>query len=241
MFDKKTSLAQSGIFEDYVDIHSHMLCGVDDGATTARESEGMIKRFKELGLKKCVLTPHIMQNRYNNQTADLSAQFNKYIAPLALKYDIELALGAEYMIDEALKKRYADGKKLLTIAPNTVLTEITMSMERMGWENEIYNLNLAGYDVILAHPERYPYMREERLRELKNRGTRLQLNFLSLQGWYGRSSMERGKELLKAGIYDHIASDVHYLSMIEDIENTVLDSKTIAALKILAENNKYLK
>lgn len=201
----KTKLADIGFFRDFVDSHSHILPGVDDGIRTIEESLAVLAYFDSLGVKKVRLTPHVMNGVEHWE--DVLQAFDT----LRKRYTGEtvLELGAEYMLDSGFRERL--GKGLQPLCGDCVLVETSYFSPPNNLDELLYDVSLAGYTPVIAHPERYLYMRYGDYCELKDKGYLLQLNLLSLSGYYGKQVMKNAETLLEKGMYDMVGTDLHNL------------------------------
>lgn len=206
-----------------VDMHCHMLPGVDDGARNVDDALEMAAAYNQLGIQKIWLSPHINES-FPNTTAQLQECFQDLRHALAVDYpNIEIHLGAEYKVDALFKERLAN-KDLLTIGERHVLIELPFFHPPMGWEEDLFQLQMAGYIPILAHSERYAYMMDQwdTLMELHDRGIELQLNLLSLDGHYGQPARQLAKKLLKQQAYQWVATDAHASRHLHKIRSHIL-------------------
>lgn len=205
MFFKKISSLLVG----FTDHHSHILPGVDDGVKKMEVSLKVLQHYGQLGIAKVWCTPHIMED-IPNTTEGLKARF----AELQEAYNgpIELHLAAEYMMDALFEERLEQGD-LLTLGDegNQVLVETSYFNPPMDLDGILRRIKQKGLHPVLAHPERYVYMRERRYDELKNNGIRFQLNLSSIAGAYGPEAKDKAKWLLKKGYYNLAGSDLHSL------------------------------
>lgn len=205
MFFKKISSLLVG----FTDHHCHILPGVDDGVKKMEVSLKVLQRYGQLGIAKVWCTPHIMED-IPNTTEGLKFRF----AELQEAYNgpIELHLAAEYMMDALFEERLEQGD-LLTLGDegNQVLVETSYFNPPMDLDGILRRIKQKGLHPMLAHPERYVYMRERRYDELKNNGIRFQLNLSSIAGAYGPEAKDKAKWLLKKGYYNLAGSDLHSL------------------------------
>jgi len=210
------------------DMHSHFIPGIDDGAKTIEDSLAMIRAMKEMGYKSIITTPHVMIDYYPNTKEIITAGLQK--VQQALKennIDIPIKAAAEYYIDESFMA-LVDKKELLTIRDNEVLVEFSMLYEPPMLSEVIFRMQSAGYKPIIAHPERYLFFHGNlrKFRELKDNGCLMQMNLLSVAGYYGKNIKVVAEELMAKGIYDYCGSDMHH-------------EKHAAALKALASSKEY--
>ena len=194
------------------DIHSHFIPGIDDGARTIEDSLTLVRAMIAMGYKTIITTPHVMIDYYPNTTQTI--QNGLLTLQNAMKendLNISIKAAAEYYIDEHFIK-LLDSEPLLTIYQNEVLVEFSMMYEPPMLFDVIFKMQAAGYRPVIAHPERYLFFHKEfrKYRELKDRGCFLQLNMLSIAGYYGRTIKTIAEELLAKGLYDYCGSDMHH-------------------------------
>lgn len=207
--DKTSSLDESGMLAGMTDWHSHVLPGVDDGIKTLDESLEVLKHFDAMGVDTLWLTPHIMED-YPNTTEKLRARFEEL--QQAWTGQLKLRLASENMLDPLFEERLRAGD-VLPIGENAdhLLIETSYFSAPMGFEELIDSTMKAGYYPLLAHPERYTYMNEADYNSLREKGVKMQLNYVSLVGGYGETARKKSVWLLKNGYIDVIGSDVHRL------------------------------
>jgi len=230
-----TKLFPSG----FVDIHSHLLPAVDDGSKSFEESLGLLKRMHSYGIKKIILTPHIMEGVWDNSALKLKNQYNElndYLKKINFTA-VTLHLAAEYMLD-ANFNTLLKTKKLLTIKDNYLLVEMSYINVPINLYETIFAIQMAGYKPILAHPERYAFFHQnyQEYLKLKEVGCLFQLNLLSLSNYYGKDVTTIAKKLLKDNLIDFTGSDTHHdrhLNYLEGIKNPTL----LKLLKPVLENN----
>ena len=206
-FKSSFSIADSGILRGMTDCHSHLLPGVDDGVKTEEETWRILDEMERQGVRKVWLTPHIMEDM-PNETAALQQKF----LSLKQKYQgkVELALAAEYMMDNLFEERLEKDDLLpLEEEKRYLLVETSYFNPPMGLLSILQRICKKGYYPLLAHPERYEYMQKKDYKALKEEHISFQLNVPSLNGVYGRHVQEKAEALLKAGMYDSIGSDTH--------------------------------
>ena len=206
-FKSVDKLSKSGLLDGFVDWHSHILPGVDDGIRTMDESLATLDAFEAQGVRKVWLTPHVMEDSPNT-TQRLRERF----ADLkdAYKGNLELALASENMLDSLFEERLRNNDFLpIGVKGDHLLVETSYVNPPYGMDDMIEGVFAAGYTPILAHPERYRYMNENDYRKWKNRGVLFQCNYISLIGGYGETARKKVEWLLKEGMINLTGSDVH--------------------------------
>lgn len=219
-FKKKITLKDSGIFEGFTDWHSHILPGVDDGIKTMEESIAVLEEYERLGFKKVWLTPHIMED-YPNGTEDLKKKFEEL--KTLWKGKVEIALAAENMLDNLFEERL-EKNDFLPIGEDRdqLLVETSYYTPPYAMEEMLDGARKKGYNLILAHPERYRYMEEKDYLKLKDFGLKFQMNLLSLVGAYGEQAQKKAEWLLSKDMIDYLGTDIHRLdSMIHHIHTPI--------------------
>lgn len=213
-FQNKKTLLRSGFLNHFTDYHTHILPGVDDGIKTMEESLELLHLFEEEGVQSIVLTPHIMDEYPKNDTTFLRTRFNE----LQQQYQgsIELRLGAEYMIDSKFGEHLQKGD-LLTIKENFLLVETSYAFEPPGFLAAIKEAKDKGYQIVLAHPERYSYMTQEHHRQLRQLSVFYQLNLPSILGFYGHKVHQNALELIESDSYHFIGTDIHRVASFQEI------------------------
>lgn len=207
--NKVASLEDSGMMQGMTDWHSHVLPGVDDGIQNVEDSLEVLRHFDAKGVKTLWLTPHIMED-YPNTTEKLKARFEEL--KKVWTGNVELRLASENMLDSLFEERLAS-RDLLPIGNNAdhLLVETSYFSAPMGFYDMIDSIMKAGYFPLLAHPERYKYMDESDYKKLRDKGVKMQLNYVSLVGGYGETAQKKSIWLLKNGYIDVVGSDVHRL------------------------------
>lgn len=194
------------------DMHSHFLPGIDDGAKTIDDSLNLLRAMAGMGYKTIITTPHVMIDYYPNTTQTIQAALK--LVHDAIKehnIDIKIRAAAEYYIDEYFMQ-LLQKEPLLTIHNNEVLVEFSMMFEPPMLAEALFAIQSAGYRPIIAHPERYLFFHRNftKYSELKDRGCLLQLNMLSIAGYYGKNIKVIADDLLRKGLYDYCGSDMHH-------------------------------
>ena len=220
----------------FVDIHSHILPGIDDGAKNVMESFELIKKMKNLGFSKIIGTPHTYPGLYNNTSETIKKSYDNLKKKLPKNTNIDYA--SEYMLEKSIIEK-ARNNKLLCIKDNYLLIEMSFISEQAGLYEIIYEIVVNGYRPILAHPERYLYYSSLKdFFKLKKHGCFFQANLLSSTDYYGISVRKNLDRLLKNQLIDFSGSDIHNISQIEGFEKKVKCREIKELEKIIGNNNQ---
>jgi tyrosine-protein phosphatase YwqE len=195
------------------DIHSHILPGIDDGSPDIETSIQLVKGLYELGIRKTIATPHIIADMFRNTPQTINPALDKLQEAVAKEgIDIEITAAAEYMLDDYFLKLLRSEKKLLTIKNNIVLTEQSYATPTGNLNEIAFELVTAGYKPIMAHPERYPFYhgKYQEFYHLKDMGFLLQVNLLSLTGYYGKGVAKAAKYIFENQLADFVGTDLHH-------------------------------
>lgn len=207
-----------------VDLHSHLIPGIDDGAKTMEESLILIQGLIDLGYRRVITSPHIMSGGYNNTPAIiLKGRDQVRDALRQAGMDVQFDAWAEYYLDETILPKIEKGD-LLTIGDKYILVELSYLMKSFSTTTYFYNLISNGYKVVLAHPERYPYYYSADLDEykaLKDQGVYFQLNISSLTGTYGQAARSTAEMLVDHNMIDFVATDLHNMRHLGYIRESV--------------------
>lgn len=236
-FLKKNAVLKDLIPSDYVDIHSHLLPGIDDGAVAIEDTLFLITELQKMGFKQFITTPHIYTSVWDNNKEIIEQKYNETL-PILTK-DTTLKFGAEYMIDPYFVKLFQN-ESLATLKDNYVLVELSYLNPPIQLYDILFELQIAGYRPILAHPERYPFYNSNlnEFTKLKNAGCLFQLNLLSTVGYYGVEATKSCQLLLKKGLIDYVGSDVHHAKHVASFSNKILIND-LQPLKKAIENNQF--
>lgn len=190
-------------------------------------SLALIQRLQDMGFTHLYTSPHVMADLYPNTPALIREQQTSVQNALA-EAGSQLTLGAaaEYLMDEAFGDKIKAGE-LLTLPGKRVLVEMSFISEPPTLDQYIFQLQTKGYKVILAHPERYLFLRQtpKRYFALRERGVEFQLNLLSLVGYYGLPTRDNAEFLLKNNLVDYLATDLHHSRHADNLERLLTDRK----------------
>ncbi len=225
-----------------VDVHSHLLPGIDDGVKNYDEALDILRKMSKMGYQKVITTPHIMHDFYPNTPEIISKQLHFLRAKTeAADIDIDLEAAAEYYLDEHFIQMIDESKPLLTFGDNYVLFEMSFLNEPAFMREGIFKLISAGYRPVLAHPERYVFIQNkpEILDELMERGTLLQLNTISLTGYYSREARRLAEALVDEQKISFIGTDCHNARHLQAMSETI-DQKYFEKVLNLPLLNNFL-
>jgi tyrosine-protein phosphatase YwqE len=211
IFRKKTNADPLDFSALKVDMHSHLIPGIDDGAPDLDTALNLIKELQELGFKKIITTPHVMADLYPNTSKIILNGLEKVRAAIAAAgIEIEIDAAAEYLLDEAFEHKLSEDD-LLTLPGKKVLVEMSFVNPAPNLESILFELQMKGYRPIMAHPERYQYYHNDfgKFERLIDRGCELQVNLLSLTGYYGAPIKKVAQKLLKADMVSFLGTDLH--------------------------------
>jgi protein-tyrosine phosphatase len=241
-FNKPKNFLKDLIPDNHIDIHSHVLPSIDDGAKNIEETLFLVNSLTKMGVSKIITTPHILTGFYDNTKASIQAK-EQEIKPLLEQNNISIPItaAAEYLIDDYFVTLFKK-QEILTLKDNYVLVEISYLNPPINLFEIIFDLQVAGYKPILAHPERYQYYHKnfDEYLKLKNAGCAFQLNLLSTVGYYGKEVAEAAQQLLKKGLIDYVGTDVHHQKHIESFDKKLI-IKEESALKEAISNNQFFK
>jgi len=210
IFSKKKFLVD--YLQNFIDIHNHILPGIDDGAKNTQESIDLIRGFKEIGITNLVATPHIMHNFYPNTRETITSSLDQLTNELLANdlKDISIEAAAEHMIDDNFEELLERGE-VMPMRKQYLLIEMSYLQPSINFDEATQCIMKKGFFPILAHPERYGYWHENRPKysEYKKKGVQYQLNILSLSDYYGPEVQKMALNLLEHGFFDYIASDIH--------------------------------
>lgn len=192
------------------DMHSHLIPGVDDGSPDPAESKRLIDGLIDLGYSYLITSPHIMQDMYPNSPETLGAGYEKLVK--TWPGDLPCGYAAEYFLDDHVMKLVERGEPLLTVSGSKILVELSFVSRPIALKEMLFNLQIAGYEPILAHPERYTYLHRApaSYQEIRDAGCTFQCNILSFSGYYGDTVREAAEFLVGRNLVDMLGTDLHH-------------------------------
>ncbi|MDX1760568.1 MAG: CpsB/CapC family capsule biosynthesis tyrosine phosphatase [Christiangramia sp.] len=217
----------------FVDIHNHILPGIDDGAPDVDASVKLIEGFEKMGITSFISTPHIMNDYYPNTAGSIAKALDNLQKHLkSLGKEVKIKAAAEYMMDQAFLE-LLEKERLLCLKENLVLVEMSYFQPPINLNEILFKLQTAQYKPVLAHPERYGFFHSKSLRkygDLKTRGCYFQLNILSLAGHYGKSIQEIAFRLLENKMIDFLGTDTHQIRHLEKLSTATVTKKQLELL-----------
>ncbi len=209
LFQKKANPALT----DIIDVHSHILSGIDDGARSHDMSMHMLEIAVSEGITTIVATPHHMPGKGYTPPDKI----REMVTQLQIEADnadmgIRILPGNELFYREDLLELLEEGQIMGMDGTNYVLVEFDVMAERPYIRNAMRNILSLGYKPILAHVERYPAILGkdyETIRILRKLGVLIQANAASIAGDVGKDVQKHMKKLLKEGLIDLIGTDAH--------------------------------
>ncbi|HVS95261.1 MAG TPA: CpsB/CapC family capsule biosynthesis tyrosine phosphatase [Puia sp.] len=213
-FTSRSREGRSGGFAGLqCDLHSHLIPGIDDGSPDLDTSLRLIRGLAELGYKKLITTPHVNADIFPN-TPDVILSGCRAVETALREQQIDVSLhaAAEYLLDDGFSRALADGTPLLTLKDNLVLVELSFAVPAINLKDMLFQLQLKGYQPILAHPERYLYFGANKgwYDTIRETGCLFQLNLLSFIGYYGRDAKRLADYLVKKRYFDFLGTDLHH-------------------------------
>ncbi len=237
-FFKKTVSLSPDYFPFVTDIHSHILPGIDDGSPDVETSLLLIEGLMKLGITQSVATPHIIGDLYRNDANTIQTALSLLNnALLEKKIDFKVTAAAEYMLDAYFLDLLSANTPLLTVKDNIVLTEFSYADKPYNVEQILFKIITEGYQPILAHPERYGYYHNDfkQYDHLNEIGFLLQVNLLSLTGYYGKPAAKAANYIIKNNLHSFIGTDLHH----ERHLNAISDPKNRQLYSSILHNKKY--
>ena len=226
---------------NHVDIHSHLLPGIDDGAQTIEDTFSLIAGLRNMGFEQFITTPHIMKSVWENTAAGINVKLGTTIQDFENKnIALPLKAAAEYLMDANFMELFKS-EPLLVLKDNYVLVEMSYINPPIQLYDIIFELQVAGYQPVLAHPERYTFYHHnfKEYEKLRNSGCLFQLNLLSIIGYYGLDVAKTVEKLLAKGMIDYVGSDVHHENHIAGFSKRLLFNPPPTLQQAIANNQFF--
>ncbi|WP_162342343.1 tyrosine-protein phosphatase [Cyclobacterium salsum] len=204
------------------DMHSHLIPGIDDGSQSMEESVLLVERLASYGLKKLIITPHIMSEFFRNTPETIESGLRKLKRAVSeAGIPVELEAAAEYYLDEIFFEKVEKNEPLLSFGENKMVLVETgfMSKPHILLET-FFQMELSGYQPVFAHPERYIYLHQESstLEGLADRNIPFQLNLLSLTGYYSKPVKKFAEKLIDRELVKLAGTDCHNEKYLDALE-----------------------
>lgn len=241
LFKSKPALKDL-IPDNHIDIHSHLLPGIDDGAKTFEDSLRLTQALQNLGVTQFITTPHIIQHVWDNTHEQILSNKTETLRQLQQNnINIPFNAAAEYMMDDQFVRLFKSGQ-LLTLKDNYVLVEMSYINPPMQLYSILFDLRIAGYIPVLAHPERYLFYHNNfnEYHKLKKAGCLFQLNLLAVVGYYGDNITKIAGQLLQKGMYDFVGTDLHHDKHLAAFHQKI-KLKELTPLQEAIANNQFFK
>jgi protein-tyrosine phosphatase len=223
-----------------VDMHSHLLPGIDDGVSTLEEAAEIIAEFLRLGYSRIITTPHVMSDAYRNTPEIILEKLEELRVYLHEKnINMPVSAAAEYYLDESLSKMIETNQRLLTFGDRYLLFETNFITEPFNLKEFIFLATTKGYKLILAHPERYLYLQHnlDKVQDLIDRGVLMQMNISSLTGYYSKPVQQMAFKLIDRGMIHWLGSDCHHVQQTQLMRNAKTSRYFRKALTLPLLNN----
>ena len=246
LFFKKKEIPLNEFFpKGFVDIHSHLLPGIDDGAQDLETSIALIQKMSSYGIKNFITTPHILGDLYPNTPKIIKSKLKEVKDELLRRNitDITIDAAAEYMMDEQFSAIIEKDEEILTLKDNLVLVEMSYFSPPINLYDILFQLQLKGYKPVLAHPERYNsyHTNFQNYYKLKRAGCLFQLNLLSLTEQYGKYVQKTAENLLKENMYDFVGTDTHHQNHLQLLEKVGTKKNFKNIEQLMLNTKQFLK
>ncbi|MGL4762353.1 MAG: tyrosine-protein phosphatase [Sarcina sp.] len=238
-----------------IDIHSHVIPYIDDGAKTIDVAISMLKKAEESGTKKIILTPHYFGERFNKTITQVKALAQE-VKDLAKEQNIniEIYCGQEIFYTSSLLEDLKEGRVGTLNDSRYMLIEFNMDRFDKSILLDLYELKHKGIVPIIAHPERYQEFINEPsyINDFIDEGVLFQLNTCCMSDLFGKDVRKTAELFLKNNIYSFVGSDAHntrtrstdmqmYKSKIEKINSKFINASIKNGEKLLKDEEVKFK
>ncbi len=209
-----------------IDLHSHIIPSVDDGARDIDETMKLLKEAQKVGFKSIISTSHYMEGYYETAIPEreiLLQAINQKLSQYNI--NIDLYLGNEIYLSENIIKLLEEKKASTINNTSYILFEMPLNIEPMNLYDIVYEMMQYKLVPILAHPERYSFVQKdlELIYDLIDLGVLMQANYASIDGYYGEKAKIIVKKLLENNMIHFLGSDVHRSNTIYPKIPTILE------------------
>ena len=215
-----------------LDFHSHILPGLDDGATDMNNALELASAMKSWGFERVTCTPHIT-NKYRNTPDGMLPVFEKMQEALDSKgIDLDIKLSAEYRLVPETWPEVLEKNWIMPIEDKYILMELPIfdhsDIKDLKPLEEFRKIVSLGLVPLLPHPERYAYLSRKQLMEFLEAGVKIQCNYGSFAGLYGEDVRQKAQALLDEGLVSFYGSDMHNMHYVDVIGRWFSDGNQIA-------------
>lgn len=204
-----------------LDFHSHILPGLDDGATDIEDAVAMVSAMKDWGFERITCTPHIT-NKFRNTPETIKRAFEELQEALYVRnIEVDMRMSAEYRLVPETWPEVLEKNWLMPIEDRFILMELPIfnpeDIKDIKPLEEFRKVISMGLTPLLPHPERYFYLSEKELMEFLEAGVRIQSNYGSLAGLYGEKAENNVRHLVDQGLVSYYGTDMHNLHYVKAI------------------------
>lgn len=225
------------LFNSIIDFHNHLIPGIDDGSPSINYSLRMLQIFEKLGLEGCIPSPHIHSDLYPNSVQTIYQSYQSLKNEASYSNFIR-GYGAEYMLTPYFFYHLDKKVDLLPVFKNYLLVETPFHILPKYFNLLVIQLNEMGFQPILAHPERYLYIKTiNDLINIKEMGCYLQLNATSLASKYGGRINKRALEILHKDLYDFVGTDAHSIGDLKLLGKLKLSGTDLKGWELICEKH----
>lgn len=215
-----------------LDFHSHILPGLDDGATDLQNAISLVSAMKDWGFERITCTPHIT-NKFMNTPDTIRTAFEQLQEALYVNgIDVELRMSAEYRLVPETWPEVLEKNWLMPIEDKFVIMELPIfnpeDIKDIKPIEEFRKVVSLGLTPLLPHPERYFYLSKDELMRYLDAGVKIQSNYGSLAGLYGDQAQQNAQELVDEGLVSYYGTDMHNLHYVDVIGNWFTSGNPIA-------------
>ncbi len=205
---------------NFVDLHCHWLCGLDDGARTVAEGLEILQRLGALGFCRVLATPHMRPGMYDNSREQILTAFEQQ-KPHGVGVDV--AVSAEHYFDDVVFERIRTGSGLPYPGEKAALLEFYAMDLPPQVDRLLSQLKREGITPVIAHPERYQTIWKDpgRLEQMVDAGALTLLDAGALVGKYGKTPQRVARILLDEGLYHAACSDAHRVEDLDFLEQAM--------------------
>lgn len=217
------------------DMHCHLLPGVDDGSSNIEETISCLKVLASVGFDKVYFTPHY-QAHYPNEEDDIQRRFEGLKRAIEKKGEKDIpelaGISGEYRFDPNFVRR-PGVDKVSPLPGKHLLCELSLHANDYSPIDIFKEYIDLGYKLILAHPERYPYLNihSQATAEMKNMGISFQVNVLSLNGFYGESAKMKGFEYVNNNMSEYLGTDTHNMRYAKALQEAAANNEIKKIMK----------